>query len=341
MAAHTQTRNDIATLSAKLASSLSAVDKIQQTKSLEYIIQLAALTNTNISEWDIFELFTAGQGKILVDKKEINKRFFERKSEAVAAATASANRTVKKFTAMPELAAKLEEFSAVYLKNQERNIKRQLDDWTENVKRCFAQTEQSARELAKFRAMYDGLRTTSPADVMKKELAEVLAEGSWTNPVFYENCLYLNTKNNVSISCTNKAAGIDIRVDCGQLAVKIDLGNLYMRVIPYKNNLDAQGFYHPHVNREGGICWGDAGNQVSDWMGQGRIGEMLKILYSLLFNYNERNPYIAIQHFVHTKKYGRIHHAILKHPEKMRSRKSASTTPSDNQDESEEAETEA
>jgi hypothetical protein len=91
-----------------------------------------------------------------------------------------------------------------------------------------------------------------------------------------------------------------------------------MMVIPYKNNIRSFDYFHPHVDRYGSICWGDALSQVTQWISIGKLSDTLKMLYSLLFNYNDRNPYISIQDMKRKNtKYGRATDT-MRHPDKKK-----------------------
>lgn len=307
-------KNTTANLATKLSATLSTTDREFQTKAIDYVIQMAGLTNTNISKWDIFKLFGATPDTFITDKREINKRFL-----AHAKMNANVSTPVEAITELdnvPGLITEINKFGAGYVETQKAELKNNLQYAVENLMEAFTRVNNRLIDVVKYRSLLDAFDGKNPAEAMKKELSLVLADGSWTNPVSKDGVLYLNTKNDVIITHKNKLAGLDIQVNCGQLAVRIALHNLGMRVIPYKNNIGHNNYFHPHVDYEGNICWGNAGKQVAEWIKKCELSNILKMLYSLLFTYNESSPYIHIQNLSALGKKFSSTKGILRHPDK-------------------------
>ena len=306
--------NTVAALSTKLSPALSIEDRTKQIKALEYIIQTAGLTNTDISKWKIFDLFSSAPGTIVLDKTEINKRFFAQVKPSNVVPTEAITSALNS----PALLADLGRFGEDFLRHHKRNLESNLEYAVECLQSAFQAAYTKQHTVVECRVLLDAFSGINPSERLKKELEEVLAEGSWTNLVSKDGFLYLNTKNNVVINLKNKQATLDIQVDCGQLAVKIELRNLNMMVIPYKNNVGVDGYYHPHVESNGYICWGDAGRQVALWVKEYKLSSILKMLYALLFNYNDGNPYVSIQYFSQHGKKFTTQKTALKHPDKIK-----------------------
>ena len=76
-----------------------------------------------------------------------------------------------------------------------------------------------------------------------------------------------------------------------------------MIVMPYENSICIpmegrdQAFYHPHVNTDGGICWGNAQDTASRAIVAGQLDKVMNLLKSLLTIYNGGNPYRSFEEF--------------------------------------------
>jgi hypothetical protein len=293
-------------------------------KALEYIQFMASRTNTDVKSWDVFDRFGGEDYTVeedgntfrtlLKDKREIGKVFFELIEEGK-----NKKKEEKKsiLDEMPQLVEALEERMQSQLEGRKIQLKRAITQHVRNATNYGQRMQNEHANMIRVRTELEALEGGSVVDVVRAELEDCLGEGYWTNPVFDGGFLYLNTAANVVNAHKNKKANIDITVDLGQLAVKIDLNSFAMWVIPYKNNLRTQtNHYHPHVSH-GRICWGDGIDQVHQWTKDLKLGSILKLLYSLLHNYSDDAPYCHLATFKRdtTKKYGRIAEEI-KHPDR-------------------------
>lgn len=97
----------------------------------------------------------------------------------------------------------------------------------------------------------------------------------------------------------NPSAGIRYELNCGKFQVSIDFSSMNVEVTGYSNyvpnNINAH--IHPHIDNEGGICWGNASQDYRDAAQVGDVGKILRIIDALLQTYNEDSPYISINMF--------------------------------------------
>jgi hypothetical protein len=291
-------------------------------KSLEYIQFMASRTNTDIKKWNIWEMFGAPDAEktLLADKREVGKVFFEFLEKA------SAKKEKKSFLdEMPELLQALQGRIEGQLTEHKNVLKRSIRTHVSRADDYYEYIKRELKAMVKCRIELEALEGGDPLANIRNGLDEVLSEGYWINPIFDGGFLYLNTASNIINTYKKKSAGVDISVDLGQFAVKIDLNSFAMWVIPYKNNLrSVSNHYHPHVSTNGRICWGDGSDQVHRWTSQLDLGSVLKLLYSLLHNYSDHAPYCHLNAFKdNSKKYGRIAEG-LKHPDR---RKKVKKTP--------------
>lgn len=288
--------------------------------ALNYIKMLASSTNTDIKRWDILHLFGSGDGANLqADKKSINKIFFA-KLEKLADRKSDDYVPIE----LPnELTQAIENGFRQNLEHRKKEIQhtindqmRQFSSYNRHLNAIMAQVVELRKQIAQV----DGSK--DPIAEIKRELQEILKEGIWVNPVIHDGHLYLNTNGNIVLTLKNEKANQDLTFDAGQFAVQISLGNFYMKVIPYKNNsrVNYDRFYHPHVDLDGDICWGNARESALASLELFQIGKALKLLYAVLSQYNDGNPYVHLSEFVSDKRrYGRIP-ANLRHPDRIRDR---------------------
>ena len=303
--------------------SMTPEQKKANLQALSYIKQLASSTNSNINRWDILAMFSSGDGaNLLADKKAINKIFFE-KLEKIAEKTTG---DIALVDDLPELSNALENGFQASIENQKRLIENEMRTINESIIASHKTLEDRISKLVDTsKRLHFLAKNTDPLGEIKKEINEVLRSGCWVNPVIVGNQLYLNTKVNLILTFKNLAAGYDIAQDFGQFSVRIDLNTFGMVVVPYKNNIhvirlgDQLGHYHPHVQHTGSICWGTGHDTMVKLIKDFKIGKALELLYAVLANYNDGNPYIHLADFRDRGKKvpTDIIPASLRHPEKL------------------------
>lgn len=296
-----------------------------------YIKSLASMTNTDIHRWDILKIFGSGEGaNLLTDKKAINKIFFEKLEKLVD----KKSEDIASLDSIPELSAALENSFQATMDSRKSEIQYQINETMRNIESRNNQLVQLMTSLNELQKQHS-LITLNPEPLLeiKKEIQEVLKAGYWVNPVVHNGYLYFNTASNIRLTHKNRAAGIDCELDVGQLAVRIRLSDFYMDVIPYKNNIcyDDGGrghrLYHPHVNSNAQICWGNALQTMQNHMKTFQLGKILTLLYALLTSYNDAAPYIHLVNLRdRNKKFSRIP-ANLKHPDKIKTKAEPSDDP--------------
>jgi len=303
--------------------SMTPEQKKANLQSLSYIKQLASSTNTPIQRWDVLSMFGSGEGaNLLTDKKAINKIFFGKLEKLIEKTTGD----IALVDDLPELSSALENGFKASIENQKRLIENEMRTINERIIASHRTLEEYISKLVDTsKRLHFVTKNTDPLGEIKKEINEVLRSGCWVNPVIVNNQLFLNTKVNLILTFKNPAAGYDITQDFGQLSVRIDLDTFKMMVIPYKNNIhfprygEQLGHYHPHVQYMGNICWGTGQETMIKLVKEFKIGKALELLYAVLANYNDGNPYVHLTNFRDSGKKvtADIIPATLRHPEKL------------------------
>lgn len=276
--------------------------------SLNYIRDLAGRTNTNIARWNLVALFGTGSGADLVnDTNKINKVFFEKLSSQVASDPSETDDLPE---VDPRLKAQLSRFVGNMHKQEVEQLKRQADHSKRNAHYSYEQYEQHMREaskcLAKLKTLESDRTGNARVNAVERGIAETVAEGFWGDVIISDDgAIWLRTMSDITLSEIRRAAGIETVVNLGKFAVRIDLPGGSVRVTPYKGNKRADDFYHPHVNEDGDICWGDASEMSYRHMTEWSVKELLFLLQELLCSYNPSNPYTKLSEFEHASAYGR------------------------------------
>jgi len=287
----------------ELISNMSAEQKAENLKTLQYIKTIANSSNTDISNWDILKIFMQPDGaKLISDKQKLNKLFFEylpKAKEEFKQVAQEENETTELNTAslLGVFKGNATRIRAELVRKKESDVyscKSRMEGYWQNYlvqQRSFVEMTQELNllkvkeeDLSSYNKVIDGIK-------------KVISDGLFINPVFEDGCLYLNTKSNIILRHVNKQANLDVLLDIGQLAVKINTKESFnFSVIPYKNNIVGNsGYYHPHIRSDSGICWGEAQNLASQQVANLELDKALRLLHALLNSYNPASPYTVIQ----------------------------------------------
>lgn len=108
--------------------------------------------------------------------------------------------------------------------------------------------------------------------------------------------LWFTTKD-ITLTHKNPSAGIDFEVPMGNYYVSVDMETYDVRVKPCNNNLNYSGYYHPHVNDGGRVCWGNAAEVMAQALSDMKPSVALTALQIILTTYNDESPYATLADF--------------------------------------------
>jgi hypothetical protein len=309
-----------------LIASLTPEQKAVNISALTYIKTLASQSNVNIYDWNLLEIFTQEDGINLVsDKKLLNKRFFDHLAKIKSQPKPVVN-TVQTQTSALEVEVIKDAFvkAAKNVRNREiQSLKDQLWSQEDAVRRSQQVLDESCRLYTTTMTKIHALEQVTDVDVKYvnalKGIQKLVSEELWVNPVFENGYLYLNTNTNIMLHNVNKTANLDLHVDLGQLAVRININSGFnFEVIPYRNNLMVESHYHPHVRNDAHICWGEAQTVAYKNIANIELEKALRLLHNLLNSYNPGSPYKSLDRFkVDGTKLTRVAEH-LKHPDKRK-----------------------
>jgi hypothetical protein len=344
----------------------TAEEKARNFTAYTYIKTLAATTITDISGWDVLKVFGAEDGHLVTDKKELNKLFFDylmkvkektkkkiqeleklkasqASQDAVEKATSEELSDEEKSLAQLDLVATQLTSTVTNLRSQEeRAAEEHLNYCVRNLEQSYKNVELQHNQVGAAQIKYLSMKK-DPKEIaasIRQQLRTIVTKGIWVNPVFVGNHLYLNTPTNIILSHVNKAANVNISLDVGQVAVKINMNSGFaMSVIPYKENIsfdkkDSGGygyreFFHPHVNNTGAICWGNASDTYIKMIKNFDLDKALILLHALLNSYSETAPYVLLTELkAHHKKlvpndYAVMNGSVMIHPDNIKKKTQA------------------
>lgn len=262
----------------------STLDSSNQQNAAKYIDTLASLTGTDIDLWKVSDLYNSA-GKFPRDKGELNKLFFARKER---------ERILPPESLRPE---------------EVRAISKVL----ENAKsRAHGEAYERWRRLADQRAdlnqklVHKGLEMLLADQRYKRskflsvsklvsELDQVLSHGFFSLYDYSFGDITLITRP-VGITYWNENQGRNNVVNLGQFSVtfSISQGWLKEQVRPHKDNVYYGYNYHPHIDGEQEVCYGQSRIRADKYREEFRLDDLCALIQHVLCNYNEESAYVMI-----------------------------------------------
>jgi hypothetical protein len=265
----------------------------EQIDAVKYALMIASTSGIDIQEWDCQEVFGFGKSpnEIIISRTEINKRLFEKEESLRETRTTSSTNTeltdiVK--NAINVLSARAIADQIAVAEERARSYIRQSMDYYRNFESYIKNAASSRASIAHLKgqdfSIVQQVETIDSGDFWHFE--EVRDDGS----------LIFITKHDVICTLKNPAAGIDITVNFGKFQANFNISNTSLIVDPYDNNLNVDGYYHPHIN-SGRVCWGNASDAVAKAISNLDVVQAMLLLSSVLIAYTPGTPYVSIEEF--------------------------------------------
>lgn len=263
------------------------VKRSANVNAVKYIKKLAALTNTDISNWDIVALFKHPEkdGFLVTDKTAINQIFFKfREVAPTVQTTLSDDMTAR----LIQLQKKRRATSANHIRD--RALSKERD--AKSYYNTFLNLLGEAATLRKQYEIMIGHESSYP-----HELAKILAEGFWELDTVTDDLICVRTKHDIHLNFVNKKHGAYMNVNLGRFLIKYNVGRASVKCVKYDNNLTHNGYYHPHVSSDGDICFGEISNEVTEYLSSGVLTKVLELIQKALTAYNDNSAYANIHKF--------------------------------------------
>lgn len=269
---------------------MGAKSRARYVDTLKYIEFLASNTNTDINSWNIFEVFGTGKGKSLyIDKRRINQIFLETaRNSDVGSSSAEAE--------FANIRAQINDACRQAMLENVRTQELHMQRILQRANSSYNSFMELVREASRLR---DSLGS-NPANNIDQQLQTIVQSGFWKfKRVINGTVLEFHTANNVISSYRNRSARIDIDVNLGKFKVTVDIVNRVIHVGQLANNVHSDwygnmGFYHPHINRNGNVCWGNSGGTVTNMFVNADYAGLMQLLATILVDFNPDNPYVQL-----------------------------------------------
>jgi hypothetical protein len=262
--------------------------RLNQINALVYIENLAGLTQTNIQDWPVLEIFKSDSELIVTSKVEINQRFFQAKNETVAPKIST--------VLDPKQLLALKQLSTYIVPNERKGIeeritrhRRALNDYHGHIRAQVQAIMQETTKLAQLQEInFDLAAKISPA----------LDSGLWKLKVIDGyGWIEFETVNDVFLSYNNASQGVRISaINMGKFVCTLNVKDGNFLVDGAGNNMKVYGYIHPHIDG-GNLCTGDLWAQFAEARTTHNISKLLDITWRVLNSYNHDSMYINLVQF--------------------------------------------
>lgn len=261
---------------------------------VQYIMTLAASTDADISEWNIYEIFGTGRGNTLyLDRRNINQRFLTKLKEVESSSPQEVQGA--NLPDLAQLQAEVNDQLRRALLTNIENFKRQQQEMLRQAGQYY---ERFMQHVVGASSVEKNIMSLTKRNLDIAEQIRGIVEGNfWVFDRIESNrYLFFVTRNDIINSHINRNLGINIRVNLGKYEVKIDLQNPNIWVLPKSGNTRVrENIIHPHVADV--ICWGNAANTVGEKLSKFDFVSVMRLLANLLMDYNDENPYASLYSF--------------------------------------------
>lgn len=253
----------------------------------EYLEQLSQQTGTVIDGWTL----DAFEGIDPSDRRAINRVFFARKDATPTLDPRDEERLAVAGEALEEVRVtrlnELRENKETYM----RNARTSIASHKSHVSRAWnVQKEIFALE-------------GRPASYVIDEVKKVIASGFWKFHGYEDNCLQLETAVEPVMTDINPAVNRNVRLNMGTYLGVLNVRQMSMHVERFKQNpVTDGGYFHPYVDSEGDICWGDSGGPASNLLAEGNISGIYELLANLLTTYGTGTPYVRLDDLARSRR---------------------------------------
>lgn len=185
------------------------------------------------------------------------------------------------------------------------------------IERATAQLNYARREMENFwdayselaerlseasLAYYEALKF-DPLQVLEESLTKVLAKGKWEYSTNTGEHAFFVSKDPIVMHYKDDDAGVDYSVDFGKATVKVKFNPLRV-VVSFEHRMPID-YPHPHVNRAGSVCWGNAAGVVNKAAETYDVEPLFEALHLILTNYNPASPYVNLRQYYEEQDRGR------------------------------------
>lgn len=264
---------------------------VETVNSVQYLEELSTLTRANLESWDLSVFidrakYTESKEFVIrYDKNRINQIFWEQ-MEARKKAVLIA----------PEIDTILQEdiirLQTETLQNIHETEILNSQHYINQANTEYAKVANSLRIANTHRLKAEKL--IGRHRNLKERLGAIHELGSWQYVGATGAVVIFQLTQDVILTYKNDPTKEHYRVNLGSFRAELDIVAAALHVKAIKPVL-FNGYYHPHLNQKGQVCWGTAISSVTNRLIEGDYKTVFSVLYSILTNYNQNSPYVTIQ----------------------------------------------
>ena len=124
--------------------------------------------------------------------------------------------------------------------------------------------------------------------------------------------IIFKTTNECILRHINHAAKLDITVNLGLFLIKINFAHSHITCLPGGNNVLSNGYFHPHLNNQGQVCWGNASGTIRDSFAIFDLKKLVETTLLVLNEYNSESPHVSLERLSVERKIRDRHGAVPK-----------------------------
>lgn len=272
--------------------------KKEQIDTVDYIQAMAASAGVDIDHWNIIKVFGVGRGnKLIVDRREINKRLFARiaedKKNQAENPLKALDESIFKDLPVPRIVknASVED----RLKDDKAKAESKMRSALFTAKTQLANVVQAERQLMAMRGQHMDI---------PDQVRRIQAGGFWQFSHVDGSRLFFKTIQEVIVRHFSRRPSVDLTVNFGKFYAFIDMNHgTEICLRPLSNNILVGGdILHPHGMLDG-VCWGAAHERAYDMLRTMDYVGVMQLLANLLKDYNPHGPFAGIYSFYRVRMY--------------------------------------
>jgi len=270
--------------------SLGAEEKLKQIDLVTYIESMSQDMEKDLTDVNLFELFPSANNTLTLEKKEINKILLGFKREDLGLAEKIVYElTEKNIEAIKKGFAKRK---VNQVENYENDINYNKDD----IKSYYGNITNKIKAIRVLQTKIDDINNGKNPEIID-QIQNLFKDGLITEFISMDGDRICLASPDIITTYKNEKAGIDLRMNFGQLKYSINLRNGDFKCSEFKNNTDVSGHVHPHINSSGGWCLGNMHEVMQDAIRHLNIYDMINTGHLILNNYNHESPYASFEEF--------------------------------------------
>ncbi len=253
---------------------------------VNYVHKMSQLLNVTLTTEEVMNLAS------LKDRKLINNKLLDKSKEAPS--------TEHLWTLTP---AEKVALTKVLGKNSDFDMyKRNITKAEADLVRAEQMVNDALLAITENRLRVKLTKFSEDTSLEVVNAVNKLLQNGWYKFVRYDSSvkeLVLETPR-IILKWIKEEIGVNASVDLGTFMVHVMYAEKRIKVIPCNYNINADGYYHPHIGQSSEVCWGNAREVYANFVSDPSTGTVavLNTIQSLLCTYNDNSPYRTFGEFV-------------------------------------------